>query len=124
MTGRRHLTRGQKRDLIFVQNGVCPECGERINLARGDEIEADHVIPLGIGGTNDMSNFQAIHAECHARKTKTDKTQIAKAKRVARKHDGSWPKSKRPLPGGKGAKLKRKVGGKVVARKDVNEVKS
>lgn len=31
--------------------------------------EADHILPLHLGGTNSISNFRALHVDCHARVT-------------------------------------------------------
>jgi len=40
-------------------------CGNRLYK----EIEWDHILPLGLGGTNAIDNWQALHPECHRRKT-------------------------------------------------------
>jgi 5-methylcytosine-specific restriction protein A len=48
-------------------NGRCQRCGK---LTR--RLEADHITPVTQGGTNDLSNLQALCAgpgSCHARKT-------------------------------------------------------
>lgn len=116
MTPRKGFTPGQMRDLVFMQDGICPECGEPINLARGDEVEVDHRIPLALGGTNGWRNMQALHADCHLEKTRRDRKVIAKAARVAAKHSGPRPPAKHKLPGHKDDWMKRKVGGSAVVR--------
>lgn len=115
MTGRKGFTPAQMRGLLHRQRGICPECGEVINLAKGDRVHVDHVIPLAMGGTNDWSNLQAIHAACHAAKTGADLGAIAKAKRVARKHAGEHA-SRHPLPFGRNSALKRRLDGTIVNR--------
>ncbi|MCW6035593.1 HNH endonuclease [Spirulina subsalsa FACHB-351] len=49
----------------FVLNrdgGCCRSCGSTQNL------EVDHIIPLAKGGTNDLSNLQALCRPCNRRK--------------------------------------------------------
>ena len=43
---------------------TCACCG-RIT----DELEADHIVPLYLGGADDESNLQALCIECHATKS-------------------------------------------------------
>jgi len=118
---RKQLTRGQKRDIIWAQGGVCPVCGAPINLARGDVIEIDHGLPLALGGADALPNMQALHAACHREKTKGDITTIAKVKRVARKHAGEH-RPRHPFPTNK--VWKRVPGGKVVRRDPTRETPS
>lgn len=100
-------------NVLWASEGRCHICGEIINLARGDRFEIEHVIPKGLGGARRGTNERAAHIDCHAQKTKSDVKVIAKAKRVNRKHNGQWPKSRHPLTH---PTLKRKVSGKVVPR--------
>ena len=53
--------------LIQQQDGVCPWCNQRLpdDLAR---IHADHIVPKSRGGADDISNRQALHAECNLQK--------------------------------------------------------
>lgn len=68
--------------------GVCT-C-ERCNRActeswEGDDsmkAEVDHKIPLRLGGANSLENLQILCRQCHASKTRLDRREIAKAKRV------------------------------------------
>jgi 5-methylcytosine-specific restriction enzyme A len=48
----------------------CAECSStaRVRLAS----EVDHIVPKAKGGTDHLSNLQAIHPECHKRKTQRD----------------------------------------------------
>ena len=116
MNARKGFTPGQLRDLVYMQGGLCPECGGTINIARGDAVEIDHRIPLALGGSNEWSNMQAIHVACHLGKTRSDRRQIAKAQRVAAKHSGTHRPAKHKLPGHKDDWMKRKVGGRAVVR--------
>lgn len=49
-------------DLCNVFNNQCLSCGSRENL------EVDHVIPLAIGGSNEVSNLQPLCRTCNASK--------------------------------------------------------
>jgi RNA-directed DNA polymerase len=45
------------------QNWKCPVCGQP--LLNGEEIETHHIIPVALGGLNDISNLQHLHKACH-----------------------------------------------------------
>lgn len=113
---RKYLTPRRKRDLLWIQGGRCAECRTIINMPKGEKIEADHLLALGIGGGNGFENFQILCPPCHAEKTKTDVRNIAKAKRVAAKFEGSYRPARRKIMGSRGTKFKRKVDGTTVRR--------
>lgn len=46
-----------------ARNPTCAACG------RMRFLEADHIVPLHLGGTNEPSNLQSLCRECHALKT-------------------------------------------------------
>lgn len=116
MTRRRMST--SRRARIFEAAGrVCHICGHRIDGTR-ERWDADHVTPLEISGDDTDDNLRPAHEACHRVKTgQQDAPTIAKAKSVAGKHIGAH-KSRSPLPGGRGSKLKRKIDGSVVPRDD------
>ena len=109
---RKSLTRNQRIDVLWSGNGRCHICGEIINTARED-FEVEHVIPLALGGPDTPLNMRAAHITCHRMKTKADTRQIAKAKRVKAKHEGTYRPSRSPLTH---PTLKRKMDGTVVDR--------
>jgi RNA-directed DNA polymerase len=45
------------------QNWKCPVCGQP--LFNGEEIETHHIVPVFLGGLNDISNLQHLHKPCH-----------------------------------------------------------
>jgi RNA-directed DNA polymerase len=45
------------------QNWKCPVCGQP--LFNGEEIETHHIVPVSLGGLNDISNLQHLHKPCH-----------------------------------------------------------
>ena len=66
-------------------------CASQDNLCVGPDCEAelypwglelDHILPLELGGSNDISNLQALCESCHKEKTRADIKRIAKARRL------------------------------------------
>jgi 5-methylcytosine-specific restriction endonuclease McrA len=88
--------------------GTCHICEQTIHP--GEKWDADHIIPLALGGKDGEAYMAPAHLSCHGMKTKADVAQIAKAKRQAAKHAGAkqskWPRSK----------WKRRMDGTVVPR--------
>ncbi len=104
-----------KARIVMGQDGICA-CGCDVKLgAAGEAIEFDHEVALINGGENRESNLRALRRPCHAQKTRAD---VAEKSTVARKRDKhlGLTKTRFPLPGGKGSKFKRKIGGGVVRR--------
>tara|TARA_Y100000310_G_C20674757_1_gene812349 strand:- start:1235 stop:1609 length:375 start_codon:yes stop_codon:yes gene_type:complete len=52
-----------KRALMTQADGRCQRCG---NTAR---LQFDHVVPIHLGGTADISNGQVLCSHCHRQKT-------------------------------------------------------
>lgn len=77
---RKSLTKKQRLEVLVAFNGRCAKCREKISGA----FEVDHVKARGLGGLNDLSNYEPLHPACHAGKTPGDVRRIAKAKRQAK----------------------------------------
>lgn len=92
---RKYLSKKDKLELIIKQDGLCPKCSERLGPLT--HVDFDHIIPLALGGTQDLSNWQALHKECHKQKTKQDVSRISRAKRLAKKRLGEV-KVKKKIP--------------------------
>jgi len=60
------LTEQEKREMIRRQGNECPICGEQLFIH--DEIEVDHVVPLGAQGADDHENLQVAHKLCNRKK--------------------------------------------------------
>ena len=112
MTRKRFPTTARMARLLEF-NGKCAVCDVKIGPATG--LEWDHIIPLAMGGEDEIANLQPLCRADHRSKTGSDATAIAKAKRLEAKHLGAY-RSRSPLPGGKDSNLKRKVSGQTVAR--------
>ena len=54
--------------------GLCQPCKPQLTLAT----EVDHILPKAKGGTDDISNLQAICSECHRFKTDRDNGKVVK----------------------------------------------
>jgi hypothetical protein len=67
---RRSIPEWAKRAVCARDRGLCAECGANI----GSELEAppsiDHIMPLAIGGSNDLANLQLLCQPCNLKKCK------------------------------------------------------
>lgn len=116
-TPRKKLTPRQRLSIWERDKGVCCLCRAPIDGVREKWI-VEHLRALELGGEDVEANMGVAHAKCADHKTHGkdgDHAKAAKAKRVKSKHLGI-AKSKNPLPGGKGSKWKKKIGGGVVER--------
>ena len=109
------LTAAERARCFEAARGFCALCKRKIDA--GQDWEVIHPIALGLGGRDVPWNRAPAHYRCHRTQTaKVDQPQIAKATRQYQKHIGANLPSRRPLPGGRGSKLKKKISGEVVTR--------
>lgn len=94
--------------------GRCQCCGKE--FAPGETVEYDHIVPDALRKNNSVENCQVLCAECHLEKTRGDITRIAKAKRVEKKHNGTYRPTKRIVPGSRASKWKKPLHGPAVLR--------
>jgi 5-methylcytosine-specific restriction protein A len=115
MERRRALSKAAQERVIANQAGLCAACD--CDLAQ-EPVEFDHVLPLSLGGTNDETNFEALHRSCHKEKTRGDKSRIAKADRQRKAHEtGRGRARKGPRLQTKPFSRWRSMSGKIVERK-------
>lgn len=57
-----HHTAAEWRELLAQFDSRCVACGRRRNITR------DHVIPVALGGSDDISNIQPLCRSCNSRK--------------------------------------------------------
>lgn len=93
-------------------NGRCHQCSRKI--APGDKWTLEHVKALVNGGENRESNLAITCSWCLPGKNAEDVAEKARVYRKRAKHIGA--KTKRPFPGGKQNKWKKKVSGETVPR--------
>lgn len=113
---RRNLTRLQRVRIFDDADGVCHICKMKIDPVR-EAWEAEHPVPLGLGGPDKREDMRPAHVDCHAKKTASDKGQIAKAVRQRAGHLGIRKKQSRPMPGTIASGWKRCFDGSVERRK-------
>jgi 5-methylcytosine-specific restriction protein A len=69
----------QKLSRKFKRNNpICNICKVRASE------ETDHIIEKADGGTNELSNLQALCAECHAKKTIAERNRRIKERQAAK----------------------------------------
>lgn len=86
------------KDRVFLAHGGrCHLSGRKI--MPGDAWDCDHVLALINGGENRESNLAPALRDKHREKTAEDVDTKSKTYRMRAKHNGTWPKSKRPLKG-------------------------
>lgn len=59
----KHYLRGKPRTLWVLQDGTCPECGEKLDLRRSWEVH--HVVYRCHGGPDTIDNLVLLHPNCH-----------------------------------------------------------
>lgn len=89
-----NFTRKQRAEIALRAGGCCEKCHAKLKVGEG---EADHILPVELGGESETENGQWLCNVCHKSKTATDIRQIRKADRMRDKHTGAWPKSRTPL---------------------------
>jgi hypothetical protein len=64
---RKLLSATEKKEVVR-QRPCCFICGESISDRGLSELDFDHIVSLDAGGTNELTNFAAVHKRCHAGK--------------------------------------------------------
>lgn len=91
------IPRAVKARVWLRCGGRCALSGRK--LTPGDAVDFDHITPLSMGGKHAEENLQLVSRQAHRAKTAEEAAPRAKADRIFAKHNGLWPKSKRPLQG-------------------------
>lgn len=96
-----NFTRKQRAEIALRAAGCCEKCGARLKVGEG---EADHVLPVELGGESTVENGQWLCSPCHREKTTIDVRGMRKAERVRDTHigakirSGGFPKRPRQTP--------------------------
>lgn len=61
------LVRAIREMLFMAQGGCCAYCGDRMLAVNhsDDSATLEHIIPLSVGGTWEISNLVAVHQRCN-----------------------------------------------------------
>jgi 5-methylcytosine-specific restriction endonuclease McrA len=66
-----------KRAAVLRRDGYrCVMCSAT------DQLDADHIVAVALGGTDELSNLQTLCKRCHRKKTNEDLQQIVARRRV------------------------------------------
>lgn len=99
------------------EGGICHLTG--VKIQPGDEWDADHKIPLILGGEHRESNLFPALREAHRKKTKTEMAVKAKIAAVRKKHLGIKPDK----PSGFNTRFIKKMDGSVIDRRTGEVIK-
>ena len=95
---RKRLTAAEKAAILERQQRRCAgPCGESLiwSLVDGKPVYSpmidEHIIPLALGGCNDLSNRELRCVPCAKDKTRADRKAIAKVARIRRRLAGQEP---------------------------------
>jgi len=115
MKRRRSLSNMDRLNLFIKRHGQCAHC--EMKIMPGKRWDVDHVIPIALGGSNNVENLQILCWSCHITKTAyEDIPRIAKTHRLLVRHHGA-KRSRRPLPCGRDSPFKKTMDGRIVKRK-------
>jgi len=74
--GPAHRQKRARQAALRRDRFTCQHCGFHSPTGKG--LEADHVVPVDLGGSNEVSNLQTLCRDCHGVKTRAE----AEARRV------------------------------------------
>jgi 5-methylcytosine-specific restriction endonuclease McrA len=72
----RSVSGTKKKWVAAAQHWTCKHCHQELNAW----FEVDHVVPLFMGGSNEVNNLAAVCRECHGKKTLQDNLHQEKRK--------------------------------------------
>lgn len=105
-----NFTRKQRAEIALRAGGCCEKCKARLKTGEGD---ADHVLPVELGGESDVSNGEWLCRPCHKSKTADDIRRIRASDRQRDKHLGVI----KPKSALSNQRFKRLMNGTVVDRR-------
>jgi hypothetical protein len=111
---RHRLTRAARIRIFDTAEGKCAICALPIQVA--EKWHIDHAIPLWQGGLDTEDNMRPAHDHCHIEKTMTEATMRAKETRVRARHLGIRKRIRRPMPGSRASRWRKRMDGTVERR--------
>ena len=121
-TPRKRLSVVERGIILDRQDDRCIDCRETLvwavvdgKLIYGPMID-EHIIPLELGGSNDLSNRELRCVPCAKKKTTIDRKNIAKVHRLLKRKDGTRRPRKAISSKGFDRTKTRKFNGQVVPR--------
>ncbi|HEY2202561.1 MAG TPA: hypothetical protein VGH56_11780 [Solirubrobacteraceae bacterium] len=104
---RQRLSAAERRTLLQRQNFRCASCPEQLVIEVGGRrlmaaMVDEHILPLALGGSNDLANRELRCPACAKTKTSKDLKAILKVRRIQRRQLGEAPTKpkirSRPFP--------------------------
>ena len=111
---RRQFSARAKASRLLEFNGRCADCECKVGGAAG--LDWDHIIPLELGGDDEVENLQPLCKVCHKAKTRGDVKAIRKSERQRQRASGIKRTTRSTIPGSKASGFKRKLDGTVEKR--------
>ncbi|MDJ0513100.1 MAG: HNH endonuclease signature motif containing protein [Methyloceanibacter sp.] len=110
---RSEFPKSVKREAFERAGGKCEECTRFLTPGK---FQYDHVLADGLGGKPTLENCRVLCDWCHGLKSANDDVpKMAKADR-GRAKIMEGKKSKRPVPGSRGTKFRKRMDGTVERR--------
>ena len=72
------------RSYKIKNNPTCEQCERENKLSSAQCV--DHIKPLSLGGTNDLSNLQSLCNSCHAKKSARESVEYRKGIKIYNKN--------------------------------------
>lgn len=104
-TPRKRLTAAERCTILDRQHDLCAGCAETLIWTVVDEKSVygpmidEHIIPLELGGSNDLKNRELRCVPCAKLKTRKDMKDIAHVRRMRLKDQGEFPEAKQKIRG-------------------------
>lgn len=114
-TVRGAMTPKRRAELMLAYGGRCARCGEKIMKPGW---VANHIVPLALGGPDELGNLEPLHKACDGEITPKDISRIAKTKRLIKKDVGQAREPSRLQSRGFSTTLRKRMDGTVVAREE------
>lgn len=106
---RTEISRRTKAAAFERAGGRCEVCNAKILSGA----EYDHRVPDYAGGANDIANVQVLCARCHRLKTKADRPEIDKTRRILKKRANIKRRKGPPMAGTKASGIRKRMDGTV-----------
>jgi HNH endonuclease len=74
---------------------ICPYCDKPVE----DDWHLAHIVPRALGGPMSVDNLRPAHPACNLADGRLVTSLVAKCNRIQRKHAGTWPRPRHPIPG-------------------------
>lgn len=110
-TPRKAMTPRRRIEVLLKCAGRCAKCKEKL----GGRFVVDHVLPLELGGLDEVGNLEALCVPCDKLKTKGDRKRIDKTRRLVKKANAAREPS-RLVSRGFDKTLRKRFDGSVVRR--------